>query len=115
MRLASACSLKILAEYRALPLLDRTELPTLRLSKVLSEQPIAPEGLVVSRALAQLLRGEAGVPAHLPDHMRLVGKSRRRGKPGPVDIAVVDRLVPSGIELLGVAKAVQVALAGAGP
>jgi hypothetical protein len=39
---------------------------------------VAPEGFVVSGALAQLLRRETGVAPHLSDHVRLVGK------PGPV-------------------------------
>jgi hypothetical protein len=35
---------------------------------------VAPEGFVVSGALAQLLRRETGVAPHLSDHVRLVGK-----------------------------------------
>ena len=58
---------------------------------------------------------EAGVPPHLSDHVRLVGKPRRCGKPGPVDIAILDSLVQFGIELLRVAKAQQISLADAGP
>ena len=47
---------------------------TFRLCEILSEQPVAPEGFVASGTLAQLLRCEAGVPPHLPDHVRLVGE-----------------------------------------
>ena len=91
------------------------QLLAFRLRKILSEQPVAPEGLVGSGTLAQLLGRETGVPTQLSDHVRLVGKPRRRGKASPIDIAFGDRLVQFGIELLGVAKALQVALADAGP
>ena len=91
------------------------DLLTFWFHEILSKKPVAPEGFVVSGALAQLLRREAGVPPHLSDHVRLVGKSRLRGKSGPVDIAFLDSLVQFGIELLGVAEALQVSLADASP
>jgi hypothetical protein len=50
------------------------DLLTFRLGKILSEQPVTPEGFMVSGAPAQLLRRETGVPPHLSDHVRLVGK-----------------------------------------
>ena len=68
-----------------------------------------------SATLAQLLRRETGVPPQLSDHVRLVGKPRRRRKPGPIDLALRDGFMQVGIELLGVAKALQVALTDAGP
>ena len=83
--------------------------------EIFSEQPISPKGLVVPCSLAQLLRREAAAAPHLPDHVRLVGKARGRGKFGPVNTTILDSLVQFAIELLRVANAVQISLADARP
>lgn len=70
---------------------------------------------MMSGTLPKLLRRETGMSSHLPDHVRLIGKPRRRGELRPIDIVFLEGLVQSGIELFGVPEALYVPLAYAGP
>jgi hypothetical protein len=66
----------------------------------LSEKAIAPKSFIAASTLAQLLRREAGVPAHSSDHVRLVGKPGHYGKSGPVNVTLLKCFVQFGIKLL---------------